>query len=63
MASTLLAGVAVQNISFCADKLYTYIVEPRFADTLRVGCRVMVPFGRGNAKRQGIVLSLHRADA
>lgn len=62
MAETVLAGVAVQNLSYSVDKLYTYVVGPQFADTLQVGCRVMVPFGRGNAWRQGIVLSLHRAE-
>ncbi len=62
MAETVLAGVAVQNLSYSADKLYTYVVGPKFADTMQVGCRVMVPFGRGNAWRQGIVLSLHRAE-
>ncbi len=62
MAETVLAGVAVQNLSYSVDKLYTYVVGPKFADTLQVGCRVMVPFGRGNAWRQGIVLSLHRAE-
>ncbi len=59
---TVLAGVAVQNASFHFDKLYDYAVNPNFADTLRVGCRVMVPFGRGTSLRQGIVLSMREVE-
>ena len=48
--------VAVDKAAFHFDKLYDYLppeVQP--AQNL-VGCRVLVPFGKGNRKRQGIVL-------
>lgn len=52
------AGVAVENVTFGFDKEYSYFVPESLTETLTVGCRVMVPFGRGSVKRQGIVLSL-----
>lgn len=62
MANSILAGVALQNVSFSIDKAYDYAVPAEFAKVLQIGCRVLVPFGRGNAQRQGIVLSLRTAD-
>ncbi len=47
-------GVAVWDTAYCFDKLFTYAsfepVEP--------GCRVAVPFGAGNTKRVGMVLTV-----
>lgn len=63
MANTVVAGVAVQNASFHFDLPYTYTVDPKWVGQLQVGCRVMVPFGRGGAQRQGIVLSLGEVDS
>ena len=58
MSMRKVAGVAVQNASFSFDKLYDYLVPETLAVPLTVGCRVLVPFGRGSSVRQGIVLSL-----
>jgi len=60
MKDRLLAGVSVQNASFHFDKLYDYRVPAAYETSLRPGCRVLVPFGRGGQVRQGIVWSLHR---
>ncbi len=38
------------------DKLYSYAIPTQFAAVLQPGMRVLVPFGGGNRKRQGIVL-------
>ena len=38
------------------DKLYNYAIPVEFAAVLQPGMRVLVPFGGGNRKRQGIVL-------
>ncbi len=38
------------------DKLYSYAIPAQFAAVLQPGMRVLVPFGGGNRKRQGIVL-------
>ncbi len=47
--------VAVEQASFHFDKLYSYTV-PEELEPVRRGCRVVVPFGGGNRKQQGIVL-------
>ena len=50
-------GVAVSNATFHFDKLYTYAVMPDQQDTVRLGSRVLVPFGRGSRARMGVVLA------
>ena len=46
--------VAVENAAFGFDKLFDYEAKPGQGEAL-VGCRVLVPFGRGKRPRQGIV--------
>ena len=50
-------GVAVSNATFHFDKLYTYAVMPDQQDAVRLGSRVLVPFGRGSRARMGVVLA------
>ena len=46
-------GVAVCAASYSFDRLFSYLsLQP-----IVPGCRVIVPFGKGNAKRVGIVLT------
>ena len=52
-----IAEVAVEQASFHFDKPYSYIV-PESLSSVSPGCRVLVPFGGGNRKTQGIVLRL-----
>jgi primosomal protein N' (replication factor Y) len=54
---TRIARVAVENTVYHFDRLFTYAIPP-CCESLRPGCRVIVPFGRGNARRQGMVTSL-----
>lgn len=49
------AKIAVEQTAYHFDKLYSYTV-PESLEPLRPGCRVLVPFGGGNRKRQGIVM-------
>ncbi len=56
MMSKLIAGVAVENTVYHFDKIFDYIIPQDSALHLCVGCRVLVPFGRGNKNRQGIVM-------
>lgn len=51
-------GVAVSNATFHFDKLYTYAVMPDQQEAVRLGSMVLVPFGRGNKPRTGVVLAL-----
>ncbi len=55
MSAKRVAAVAVENSTFSFDKPFSYLLgdEPCLP-----GCRVLVPFGRGNKCRQGIVLSV-----
>lgn len=49
-------GVAVENTAYYFDKEFTYLLPAGLQAV--PGCRVLVPFGRGNRKRQGMILSL-----
>lgn len=54
--SARIAQVAVENTIYHFDHLFSYLLP---ADSVvEPGCRVIVPFGRGNARRQGIVMSV-----
>ena len=55
MREQLLAKVYVDKTAFHFDKAFDYLIPEEFRETLKPGCRVMVPFGNGNRKRQGIV--------
>lgn len=55
------ATVAVDNTYFSFDTDYSYSV-PDFLEKIKPGCRVLVPFGRGNNERYGIVLSVTDGD-
>ena len=52
----MIAKIAVSAAAFAIDKPYSYCVGPGMA--LEPGMRVIVPFGRGNRRCEGIVLSL-----
>ena len=51
-------GVGKRFLSF--DKAYDYCVPESLRERARPGCRVSVPFGRGNQKRFGMLFSLLR---
>lgn len=55
-----IAEVAVENTAAPFDKLYSYTVPPDAEPILLPGCRVSVPFGRGNRRRTGLVLEVSR---
>ena len=52
---SLIVKVAVEQTAYHFDKLYSYTVEAS-ASPVRRGCRVLVPFGKGDRLRQGIVM-------
>lgn len=54
----LIAVVAVENTFFSYDSDYDYYVPDKYENLIKVGCRVKVPFGRGNRVRNGIVIRL-----
>ena len=62
MLQVPVAKVAVLAATFAFDRPYTYKIPQPLADTLRPGCRVMVPFSRGNRPCEGMVLALDKAE-
>ncbi len=54
----LVAHIAVENTTYSFDRLFTYAVPEFLCGKAVTGVRVIVPFGRGNKKRQGIILAL-----
>jgi len=52
----MIAKIAVSAATFAFDKPYSYLVPQGME--LQAGMRVIVPFGRGNRRSEGLVLSL-----
>lgn len=59
----VVARVVLDRTTTAFDQPYDYRVPDALAAACLPGCRVEVPFGRGNARRQGIVLSCEEAAA
>lgn len=59
----LTADIILEQTAFSFDKPYGYAVPESMADMLRPGCRVVVPFGKGNTHRQGMVLEVCDSDS
>ncbi|MBQ5911047.1 MAG: primosomal protein N' [Clostridia bacterium] len=59
----LLAGIILEQTAFSFDKPYSYAVPSELEASLKVGCRVVVPFGKGNTHRQGMVIDIHSEES
>ena len=55
-----MAGVAVSAATYAIDRPYSYRVPQGLSPRIRIGQRVMVPFGRGNRRVEGVVLALRQ---
>ncbi len=55
---SLIAQVAVSGTAYSFDMLFSYAIPEQFAGRIACGCRVLVPFGKGNKRRIGIVMKL-----
>ncbi len=62
MEQTVVA-VGIENVSYHFDILYGYIVPEALFEKVSVGSRVIVSFGKGNSKRQGIVFGFEKAES
>ena len=58
MRYSVVAGVVLEKTVYRFDKPFDYSVPVELVEICKPGCRVTVPFGRGNTKRQGVVLYL-----
>ncbi|MBQ6799277.1 MAG: primosomal protein N' [Oscillospiraceae bacterium] len=56
----MLAKVSVEAAVYAIDKPYTYLLPADL--TVLPGMRVVVPFGRGNRRSEGIVLSVEEGE-
>ncbi|MCM0648731.1 primosomal protein N' [Clostridium swellfunianum] len=52
------AGVIVNNNSIQVDKVFTYAIPEKYRKIIKLGYRVKVPFGLGNKRIDGFVVSL-----
>ena len=62
MSSDLTAEIAVENTAYSFDKPFSYLIPQNLLHKCKKGVRVLVPFGRGNKKRQGIVLNIFESE-
>ena len=53
-----IAKIAIDDTTYYFDKLYDYIIPIQLSNKILKGQRVLVPFGRGNQKRLGMVLDI-----
>lgn len=58
MSSDLVARIAVENTVYSFDKAFDYLVPQQLLHRCKSGVRVLVPFGRGNKKRQGLICEI-----
>ncbi len=54
----LVAEVAVEKTSPSFDDLFSYLVPEGLKNSVHKGMRVLVPFGRGDKMRSGVIFSL-----
>lgn len=57
------AAVGVSDTAYGFDRRYRYLVPSGCESKAKAGIRVIVPFGRGNRRRLGIILFTEEADA
>ena len=55
--------VAVSGTSFSFDQPFTYRIPLHMQGENLTGKRIVVPFGKNNSKRIGLVLDMHKKDA
>lgn len=58
MSCKPIAKIAVEKAVYSFDKEFDYLIPPHLLSVCAVGKRVLVPFGRGNRCRQGIITAL-----
>ena len=63
MSCKLVAKIAVEKAAYSFDREFDYLVPDALSGAAAVGKRVLVPFGRGNSRRQGIITALASEEA
>ena len=57
-----IAAVAVHTAGYPLDRPFSYLLPQELYRTQLEGCRVVVPFGRGNRKRIGLIVGISQAE-
>ena len=60
--SRTVAEIAIDGAIGSFDKRYTYAIPQSLSNKALAGCRVMVPFGRANSKKQGMILKVFEGE-
>ena len=58
MEQVILAKVALSAATFAIDKPYDYLLPDELRESASPGMRVLIPFGAGNRRIEGIILAL-----
>lgn len=58
MEQVILAKVALSAATFAIDKPYDYLLPDELRESAAPGMRVLVPFGAGNRRIEGVILAL-----
>ncbi len=53
-----IASVVVEKATFAFDMMFDYLVPDELCGSVQAGVRVIVPFGKGNKHRVGLVISV-----
>ncbi len=56
------AEVVIDGAAGSFDKCYTYAIPKHLSDFAKAGCRVLIPFGKGNIKKQGMILNVFEGE-
>lgn len=56
-------AIAIDAATFAIDKLYDYRIPSSLREDVQIGSRVLVPFGHGNQRTEGIVVQFRDAVA
>lgn len=54
--NAVLVGVAIDKATYSFDRIFEYIVPSELIENANSGCRVVVPFGRGNKQKQAMIM-------
>ena len=56
------AEIVIDGAAGSFDKCYTYAIPDNLLSKAKPGCRVTVPFGKGNIKKQGMILDVFEGE-
>ena len=57
-----IAEVVIDGAAGSFDKRYSYAIPEKLLNSAHAGCRVTVPFGMGNSKKQGMILKVFEGE-